>query len=207
MAVLDLMSLFATIVVLALAPGPAVLLIMVRAASSDVAGAIWFGTGVAVGGVLIVAAVCFGLSAWMTANPNLFDYTKYVMLAYLSWVAWCVWTGGFDLTAEAESSKDTGPAPCRSALLAGFVTCFLSPYYIIILPLMLPEVTDIKEIETSQFVILALTTFMALFVGGAIVAFFAAQLRRLARSARAMQIMNRSLAALLVTGGGWMALS
>ena len=203
MAILDLFSFFATIVALALAPGPAVLLIMVRAASNDVVGAIWFGIGVAVGGVLIVAAVCYGLSAWMTATPEVFDYSKYVMLAYISWMAWSVWKGGFDMSVESSTaSRSIG-----SALLAGFFTCFLSPYYMIILPLMLPEIADIRAIDMPEFLILSLTTFLALFIGAALVVGFASQLRRLARSARSMQIMNRTLALVLVVGGGWMALT
>jgi len=203
MAILDLLSFFVTIVALALAPGPAVLLIMVRAASNDIVGAIWFGIGVALGGVLIVAAVCYGLSAWMMATPEVFDYSKYVMLAYISWMAWNVWNGGFDMSSDC----DTPPRSSRSALVAGFVTCFLSPYYMIILPLMLPEIADIQVIEIPEFLVLALTTFLALFAGAALVAGFASQLRRLVRSARSMEIMNRSLAMVLVFGGGWMALT
>lgn len=203
MAILDLFSFFVTIVALALAPGPAVLLIMVRAASDDIVGAIWFGIGVAFGGVLIVAVVCYGLSSWMTVAPEVFDYSKYVMMAYILWMAWSVWNGGFDMSSD----RDTTSRSARSALVGGFVTCFLSPYYMIILPLMLPEIADIQVIEMPDFLILALTTFLALFAGAALVAGFASQLRRLARSARSMKIMNRSLAVVLVFGGGWMALA
>ncbi len=203
MAILDLFSFFATIVVLALAPGPAVLLIMVRAASNDIVGAIWFGIGVAFGGVLIVAAVCYGLSAWITATPEVFDYSKYVMLAYISWIAWSVWKGGFNMRVEGcTASRSIG-----SALLAGFFTCFLSPYYMIILPLMLPEIVDTRAIDMPEFLIIALTTFLALSAGAALIVGFASQLRRMVRSPRSLQIMNRTLAALLVAGGGWMALT
>ena len=203
MPLLDLLSFFVTVLVLALAPGPAVLLIMVRAASNDIAGAIWFGIGVGFGGIVIIAAVCFGLSAWFSSSPEVFVYSKYFMLAYISWIAWTVWKGGFDMSADCE----TAPRSVRSAMMAGFITCFLSPYYMIILPLMLPEIVDIRVVEMPEFLGLAATTFLAMFGGAAIVAVFAAQLRRLARSARSMKIMHRSLAVVLMLCGGWMTLT
>lgn len=203
MALLDLLSFFVTVLVLALAPGPAVLLIMVRAASDDFAGAIWFGLGVGFGGIVIIAAVCFGLNAWFPSSPEVFAYTKYFMLAYILWIARKVWNGGFNLSADC----DAAPRSARSATLAGFITCFLSPYYMIVLPLMLPEIVDIRVIEMPEFLGLATTTFLALVAGAVVVAGFAAQLRRLARSPRSMNIMNRSLAVILMVCGGWMALT
>lgn len=198
----DVASYFTTLVALAVAPGPVVLMLMARAASNDVKGAASFGVGSALGGVVVISAVCFGLSAWFTAVPEVLAYSKYAMIAYISWIAIGIWKGGFDLAG----SSDAKPRSVLSSMGAGFLTCMISPYYMVLLPLTLPELMDITIIKMPDFLIAAVTTFLALTFGAALIVGFAAQLRRIAKSPRATLIMNRSLATILVTVGGSMAL-
>jgi len=199
----DTFSYFVTLVAIAIAPGPVVLMLMVRAASNDVRGAAGFGFGFAMGGVLIITAVCFGLSAWLTAVPEVFEYSKYAMIAYILWLAWGIWKGGFDMNAECDAKRSSAAA----SVGAGLVTCFISPYMMILFPLVLPEMMNITLIEMPDFLIIALATFAALACGAGLIVGFAAQLKRLARSESAMVLMNRALASLLVAGGGWMVLA
>lgn len=203
MSMLDTFSYFVTVVAITIAPGPVVLMLMVRAAGNDVKGAVGFGLGYSLGGLLIITAVCFGLSAWLTAAPQVLDYSKYVMIAYILWLARGIWRGGFDLNASCEAT----PSTLFKSIGAGLVTCFISPYMTILFPLVLPEMMNIELIQMPEFLIIALSTFVALAFGAGLVVVFAAQLRRLARSPRASMIMNRSLASLLVVGGGWMVLA
>ena len=200
MSYADTLSYFLTVFVLAIAPGPVVLMLIVRSASNDIKGAAGFGLGYAIGGVIIITAVCFGLGAWLTSVPQVFEYTKYIMMAYMLWVAADIWKGGVDLSqSDADVQTST-----RSPVLAGIATCFISPYIAIMLPLSLPEVMNITVIEMPEFLIIALITFGSLALAAAIVVAFAAQLRRLARSKNGQLFLNRGLAALLVCGGGTM---
>ena len=199
----DSLSYFITLVAIAIAPGPVVLMLLVRAASNDVKGAAGFGLGFATGGVIIISAVCFGLSAWLTSAPVIFEYSKYVMIAYILWLARGIWEGGFDLNADCETANGS----IFGSMGAGLMTCFISPYMMVLFPLVLPEMMDVASIEMPEFLIVALTTFAALGAGAGLIVAFAAQLRRLARSEHAMLVMNRSLASLLVFGGGWMVLA
>lgn len=201
MTIVDVFSYFLTLVAIALAPGPVVLMLLVRSASNDVAGAIGFGLGFALGGVLIISVVCFGLSTWLTAVPEVFDYSKFLMMGYILWMGWGVWKGGVDMNPD----HDTRRRPIGASCAAGLFTCFISPYMMILFPLVLPEMMDITLIEMPEFLIIAVTTFLALGFGAALIVGFASQLRRLAQSARSMQIMNRTLATILVGAGGWMA--
>lgn len=198
----DTISYFLTVFVLAIAPGPVVLMLIVRSASNDIKGAAGFGLGYAIGGVIIITAVCFGLGAWLTSAPQIFDYTKYIMMAYMLWIARDIWKGGVDLQ---QSSADDSTS-MRSPVLAGIATCFISPYIAIMLPLSLPEVMNITLIEMPEYLIIALITFGSLALAAAIVVAFAAQLRRLARSDNGQHFLNRGLATLLVCGGGTMVL-
>lgn len=197
----DLTSYFVTLVAIALAPGPVFLMLMVRAASKDTVGALGFGFGYALGGVGIISAVCFGLGAWLTAVPEVFEYSKYAMVAYIAWVARGIWLGGFDLNGNCEAAR----RPIWRSVGAGMATCLISPYMMVLFPLVLPEMMDITRIVMPDFLIIALATFAALITGSAIIICGAAQLARIAKSPRATLIMNRTLAGGLMTVGGAMA--
>lgn len=203
MPVADTMSYFITLLAIAIAPGPMLLLLMTRAASNDIKGAVGFALGAASGSLAIISAVCFGLSAWLTEFPAVLGYSKYVMLAYILWIAIDMWKGIFNMNG-AVSNKRSG---FGLAVAAGFTTCILSPYMLVLFPLVLPEVLDITQIVMPEFLIIAVTTFVAEATAAALIVGFAAQLRRVANSPRAILIMNRSLATILVIVGGGMALA
>ncbi|MGJ8624855.1 MAG: hypothetical protein ACSHW1_19100 [Yoonia sp.] len=85
---------------------------------------------------------------------------------------------------------------------AGIVTCAISPYMMILFPLVLPGMMNISTLQMPDFLIVAEVTFAALISGAGIIICFAAQLRRFVRSARNATLVNRSLAVLLMVGGG-----
>lgn len=203
MSYLDTFSYFLTLVAIATAPGPMLLLLMTRAASNDVKGAVGFAVGAAFGSLTIITAVCFGLSVWLTEMPEVLAFSKYVMLAYILWIARDIWKGGFDMNGATEARR----SGLFLAVVAGFTTCVLSPYMLVLFPLILPEVMDITTIVMPDYLIIVFTTFMAEATAAILIIGLAKQLRRLVRSPRSMQIMNRSLAALLMSVGGWMAIA
>lgn len=201
MNIYETTSYFLTVVAITLAPGPLVLMLMVRSASSDVAGALGFGVGNAIGALIIITVVCLGLSAWLTAVPEIFEYSKYAMMAYILWLARGIWKGGFDLGTNCETQK-RGLVP---SIFAGILTCFISPYYMILFPLVLPEMMDITTIQMPDFLVIALTTFTSLLVGSSLIIGFASQLRQLVANPQYAMTLNRSLSGLLVVAGGYLA--
>jgi len=199
----DTLSYFTTLFAIAIAPGPVVLMLMVRAAGNDTRGAISFGLGYALGGVIIIGAVCYGLGTWLSAIPEFFEYSKYIMLAYLLWLAFGIWRGGFNMNADCDTTKRAVfPDIC-----AGTATCFISPYMMLLLPLVLPGLIDVSNVESGSFMIITLATFAALATGAGLVIGFSAQLRRIVRNPVHVVRMNRTLATMLAFGGGWMAFS
>lgn len=197
----DIASYFVTLAAIAIAPGPMLLLLMTRAASNDVKGAIGFALGAALGSLTIVAAVCFGLSAWLAAAPETLSFSKYLMLAYIVWVARDIWESGFDLNIQ----EGLQPSGFGLAIGVGYATCILSPYMLVLFPLVLPEVIEISVIRMPEFLVISFTTFAAEATAAGLVIALAAQLRRLVQSERSARIFKRSLASVLILGGGWMA--
>lgn len=203
MSFADTFSYFIAVVMIAIAPGPVALMLMVRAASNDTKGAAAFGLGYIAGGVLIVSAVCYGLGTWLTATPQIFEYGKFVMMAYICWLAWDIWKGGFDMNGTCEVTHAT----ILSSITAGLITCFISPYMMILFPLVISDMIDITVFKLPEFIFVGVVTFLALATGAALIIFFAAQLSRFARSAHSTLMLNRSLATILVGVGGWIALA
>lgn len=199
----DIASYYITLVTIALAPGPMLFLLMTRAARNDIKGAVGFALGAAFGSLTIITAVCFGLSQWLSSAPEVLSYSKYVMLAYILWIAWDMWLGGFDMNGPAEARR----SGFALAVGAGFTTCILSPYMLVLFPLVLPELLDVAQIVMPDYLILVASTFLAEAAAAGLIVGLAAQLRRLTRTPRAVFIMNRPLASVLVTGGGWMAVA
>ena len=198
----DLISYFISLIAIAVAPGPMLLLLMTRAASRDIKGAIGFSVGAAFGSLTIITAVCFGLSAWLTEVPQVLAYSKYIMLAYILWIARDMWANRFDMNADVAAPR----SGLGLAIVAGFTTCILSPYMLVLFPLLLPEVMDITAIAMPHFLIVAVTTFAAEAVAALGIVALASQLRRITQTPRGTLLMNRGLALLLAGGGGWMAL-
>lgn len=199
----DILSYFITLVAIELAPGPVFLMLMVRAAGRDLRGAIGFALGAALGGVLIITIVCVGLSAVLTSTPAIFAYSKYLMMAYITWIAWGIWKGGVDLSGNSKAARGS----MASSACAGVVTSFLSPYMMILFPVVLTDLMDMSTIQMPSFLIVTATTFLAISTGAGLIILCAAQLRHFVRTPQNVVRVNRFLATMLVVGGGWMALT
>ncbi|MEM9581520.1 MAG: LysE family translocator [Pseudomonadota bacterium] len=189
-----------SLITLTLAPGPLVLLLMVRAAGNDRRGAIGFGLGVAAGDILVIAAICLGFGTWLQSAPGLYEFGKVAMLLYVGWLAWGIWKGGFDI-GDAASRKSGG---VFSAFFAGCTTCIISPQTIVLYTLFLPRLVNVAEIDLALFALISAITFGALAACFAIVIAFAAKLRDLAHNPIHVVTVNRSLATVLCGAGVWM---
>jgi len=205
MTLFDYSSFFLTMMAIALAPGPVALMLLVRSASRDISGAIGFGLGFSIGGIIIITAVSTGLSRWITEVPAFFAYSKFLLIAYLFWTAFKILKNGVGI----DDIRAT-PAPrggMAKSVCAGIAICFVSPYMLVFFPLLLPTMLDITTIEMPDFAILACVTFLARVISVGIIIAFAVQLRQLIRVPSQARLVNRSLASLLIIGGGVLALT
>lgn len=200
MSVSEVAAYFLTLIAIMLAPGPVVLVMIVKAASKDIFGAIGFGLGYAIGAVIIVSVVSFGLGAWLTTVPEFFEYSKLIMMAYILWLAIGVWRGDFSMEGKCAHKH----RPLYS-LGAGIFTCFISPYMMILFPLVLTSSMGTTALEPSRFFMFVVITFATGIASSILVISLASQISRLVRSPRSTMFLNRSLASMLVFGGGWMA--
>lgn len=196
----DAIAYVLSLITLTLAPGPLVLLLMVRAASNDMRGAIGFGLGVALGDILVIAAICLGLGTWLQSAPGIYEFGKVAMLLYVGWLAWGIWNGGYDFSA----SHKAGSGGLLGSLMAGCMTCIISPQTIVLYTLFLPRLVNVEAIDIALFGQIAALTFGALSICFVAVIGFASPLRRLANNPGNMTLVNGTLASLLCGAGLWL---
>lgn len=191
-----------TLIAITMAPGPLILMLMVRAAGNDTKGALGFGLGVAAGDVLVILLICLGLGTWLTASPAIAQFGNVALTAYLGWLAIQIWRGTFDLSG-AETRPHAGVA---SSFMAGAGTCLISPQTLALYTLLLPRLMNVETASTTEFLSITALTFVALTVCFGLVIFCSTHLRGFLSSAANVTLVNRTLSCTLAAAGAWMVL-
>ena len=187
------LAFFSLSFVLALAPGPDnVFLLMVSAAEGRRAGFAVL-TGLMLGVMVHTLAVALGLAALFAASATAFTVLKLAGAAYLLYLAWGAWRAPANLGADTATEP---PQPWRRLVGRGVVMNLTNPKVLLFFLALLPQfVNPARGSVAGQIVALgALFILAGALVFGAIVVAADALRGRLARSARAQRLLHRSAA-------------
>jgi threonine/homoserine/homoserine lactone efflux protein len=179
---------FAVAVGVAMAsPGPTIVTLVARVVTRGRGGLGWFCTGLVLGDVVWFSAAVFGLAALAQAAQPLFVALKYAGAAYLAWLAWKLWTAPAAPPAEGPAVAGDGPR----LLAGGLILALGNPKTMMFYIALLPALFDLTHLDAATFGVLLtiLVIVFACVLAGYIVA--ADRARRLVRSARAVQVVNR----------------
>jgi threonine/homoserine/homoserine lactone efflux protein len=193
---MDLATLFAFAAIFAVAcasPGPTIAALIARVLGRGLAGAPAFCAGLLIGDLVWLAAACFGLAVVAQTMQPVFAALKYAGAAYLLWLAWKLWT------APAAPASDMPPVRGEGIrlLAVGLAIALGNPKTMLFYLALLPTLIDLADLPVSGF--LALGAVVAAVYAAVLFAYvtLAARARRLFRSARAMQAVNRSTATVM----------
>ena len=115
---------FGVAVLLALAPGPDNLFVLMQSARSGPRGGLAVVAGLCTGLIVHTLAVALGLAALIAASPSAFTALKLAGAIYLLWLAWqAVRPGG----RSPFQIKDLPRDSARKLFLMGFLTNLLNP--------------------------------------------------------------------------------
>lgn len=195
----DLVAYTCIIVALTLAPGPLVAIIVSRSLNRDISGALAFTVGVAGGDVLIILMLSAGLGIWVQSVPELFLFAKFCTLAYLLYLACNMWVGPKEGTSCLEKCKSGLP----SSIVAGMITCIVTPQSILLYLLLLPRFVDVTNISMTMVGYISLVTFAAICLSLSGVVLIARWLSMLNGSTRNSQFLNRTLSLVIAASGLW----
>jgi threonine/homoserine/homoserine lactone efflux protein len=189
---------FSMSLLLALAPGPDNLFVLMQSATGGRRTGLAVVAGLMLGVMVHTLAVALGLAAVFAASATAFTVLKLGGAAYLLYLAWGAWRAPATLQAATSEAGRATVAPSGWRLVARGVLMNLSnPKVLLFFLALLPQfVVPEQGAVAGQIVCLgALFMLAGAIVFGTIVLAADALRSRLARSARAQRLLHRTAAA------------
>ena len=187
------LAFFSVAVLLALAPGPDNLFVLMQSATGGRRTGFAVLSGLMIGVMLHTLAVALGLAAVFAASTTAFTVLKLAGAAYLLYLAWGAWRAPAMLAATGGSAAPTAPKPWSRLMLRGVVMNLTNPKVVLFFLAFLPQFADpARGAMAQQVMVLGLVFMLATFlVFGAVACFSGAFGALLQRSARARRLLNR----------------
>lgn len=181
----------------AFTPGPGVAALVGRALARDFRDAFPFIFGLAMGDVFFLTVAVLGLTALATFASGIFFAVKIAGGLYLLYLGWQFWTA----KTEKTNIQCIASGGVWKAMLSGLMVTLGNPKAIVFYLALLPNVIDLTQVDTFDWMVLSLLTLATLFIVLLPYALLASRLRHLLTSARALKRLNR-VAAILIGGAG-----
>jgi threonine/homoserine/homoserine lactone efflux protein len=152
--------LFLSMIILALIPGPGVLVVTARTATAGFYHGISATMGILAGDFIFITLALIGLTALSVSLGDLFIYVKYVGAAYL------IWLGLSLLWSKNSTGKTvTTPSPSHaSSFTSGLVVTLSNPKAILFYVSFLPAFLDLSIASAVDAMILYIVATIA--IGG-----------------------------------------
>lgn len=190
------LAFFSVAVLLALAPGPDNVFVLVHAAQHGVRAGVLVVLGLCTGLLFHTAAVALGLAALLEASQLAFGVLKGVGAVYLIWLAWLSWRAPTGLL-EGQAAQGLS---ARQTYARGIIMNATNPKVAIFFLAFLPQFVD-PALGPVQWQVLQLGAcfgLASLVVFGGIAALAGRFGQRLRASAKAQQALNRMAAVVFV---------
>lgn len=191
------LAFFGASVLLAIAPGPDNLFVLMQSAVFGVRAGMIVVLGLATGLLLQTLAAALGIAAVVAAVPALFWAIKCLGAAYLLWLAWQAWTHAKDAARGHDAVKLSGLALWRRGVVMNITNPKVQIFFLAFFPQFVPAgVTGWPLV--LQMVIQGVTFIFATIIVFGAIAWGAGALADRLRSARFQEILNRTSAVFFV---------
>ena len=202
MTITSALTLYATMVILALIPGPGVIVVVARSLDSGFRQGLATAMGVLSGDFLFISVAVFGLATLAELMGNLFQVIKIIGAAYL------IYLGVSLIISKPTSSELQHPQPANHStnFLVGFITSISNPKVILFYFSFFPAFLDLGNLSLTDVVTIFL---IATFSVGTVMtgyAYAAAKTKSSFAASANTQHLKKGSGALLVCGGMFVAL-
>lgn len=181
-----------TSMVVVLLPGSGVLYTLAFGLSKGWRASILAALGCTLGILPHIAASIAGLAALLHTSALAFQVVKYLGVAYLFYMAWCIWRDGSAL----QISDRTPAVSATKIVISGFLLNILNPklslFFLAFLPQFVPA--DTQNATSSMLVLAAIFMLMTFVVFVGYGAFAAATRRYVISKPRVVLWLRRSFA-------------
>ena len=196
-------SLFFTMLVLAIVPGPAVFAIVSRSFSNGFKSGLAITFGVLLGDFVYILLALFGLAAIADALGPAFNVIKYASALYLCWL-------GFDLLRTKAVSIHLANLPkikTEKDILTGILITLGNPKALVFYVSFFPAFVPMANVSiTDVMIILAIAT-CAFVSTNLAYAYLASSAKRIFTSPKASTIINRTAGSIMLIAGILIAFS
>lgn len=199
---LSLMITYAIALFIAAAiPGPGMTAIVARALGSGFRPTFYMGLGLILGDLTYLTAVILGLSIVAQNFTTPFLIIKYLGAAYLSYIAWKLWSAGL----LRQDIKAQSGARGGMAFLSGLLVTLGNPKTMLFYVALVPTLIPLADIGLRDYAVLVGTTFLVLMAVLLPYILLAAKARELLKRPRALKALNRSAAGILAVTAAYIA--
>lgn len=197
MTIASALALYSTMIILALIPGPGVVVVVARALDSGFRQGFVTAMGILSGDFIFIALAIFGLAALADVMGNFFVIIKYAGAAYLMYL-------GFQLITSANASTSTitlKPANYSTNYLVGLVTSVSNPKVTLFYLSFFPAFFDIETLSGTDVVLLFVIATLSVGVVMAGYAYVAAKTKSSFAASPKTKYLKFGSGALLMGGG------
>jgi threonine/homoserine/homoserine lactone efflux protein len=199
MSIVEIITLFGTMVILAAMPSASVALVVTRSITLGVANGVAVGIGIVLGDLIFIALVMLGLSVVAEAMGSMFMLIRYLGAIYLLWLGVSLLKARRSGPIALDLSKQQGSL--IASFLAGLFLTLGDIKAIFFYLSLLPMFIDLASLRLSDALVVILVTIFA--VGGtkALYAFYAKRLVSLAKSDRLDRATRKAAGTVLIGAG------
>jgi threonine/homoserine/homoserine lactone efflux protein len=182
------LAFFAASVLLALAPGPDNLFVLLQSAMHGRRAGVLVVLGLCTGLLFHTTAVALGLAAVFASSQAAFNFVKWLGAAYLCYLAWQAFTAPTGAAAATATGARTGAQLYRRGIVMNVTNPKVTIFFLAFLPQFI--VPDAGSVALQVAWLGLLFILATLLVFGAIAAFAGAAGRLLRKSPRAEKSLN-----------------
>ena len=197
MTALSLAAFAGAMFLLAITPGPGVFATVARALASGFAQAAVLVLGIVIGDLVFLFLAIYGLAAVAGLLGGLFTLVKLGGAGYLIWLGVQLWRS----KATATSPTAAAATSWASNLTSGLLITLGNPKVILFYLGFVPAFVNLATLQTAD--VLKIAAVVSLVLGMTMLgyAYAASRTRRLFRSARAKNLLNRTSGGVMIATG------
>ena len=187
--------------VLALIPGPGVLIVTARSTTAGFRHGISTSIGVVAADFVFITFALLGLTALSSALGELFIVFKYIGAAYLIWLGLSLMIS----KSNRDSAKKIAEPKHGASFAAGFITTLSNPKAILFYLSFFPAFLDLASVTVFDAVLLYLITTVA--IGGVMLgyAFLAHKAKSMYSVSNSSRVLKKGSGVLLIGSGLYVA--
>ena len=201
MSTVSLLTLFGTMLLLAIVPGPGVFAIIARSFSSGILRGAYMVIGMILADYVFIILALFGLSALSEIMGTAFYVIKYISAAYLMWLGYKL----LKTKATAIDIEDTKESSLLSNLVNGLLITLGNPKAILFYVGFFPAFVNIGDVSAYDTALIMLTATVAFGSVNLGYAFLAVKAKGVFKSSNASNVINKTAGTIMVSTGALVA--